>query len=83
VTLGRPAPKPCGRLGVAPGLEQPEYGAAARHDQIHCAIPERFFSALSSVDVLAWTRLHGMMLGLRAVAPVPRPDLGGLVGVGR
>jgi hypothetical protein len=43
-------------------------------DWRHCATPDQFMSVLSRLDVLVTTRLHGLVLGLRAGVPVLAVD---------
>jgi hypothetical protein len=43
-------------------------------DWRHCATPDQFQSLLARLDILVSTRLHGLVLGLRAGVPVLAVD---------
>ncbi|MFD2419663.1 polysaccharide pyruvyl transferase family protein [Amycolatopsis pigmentata] len=43
-------------------------------DWRHCSTPDQFASVLSRLDVIVTTRLHGLVLGLRAGVPVLAVD---------
>jgi hypothetical protein len=43
-------------------------------DWRHCSTPDQFTSVLSRLDVIVTTRLHGLVLGLRAGVPVLAVD---------
>jgi hypothetical protein len=46
----------------------------AHGDWQRCATPDQFVSAVSKMDVLVTTRLHGLVLGLKAGVPVLAVD---------
>ncbi|WP_439379530.1 polysaccharide pyruvyl transferase family protein [Amycolatopsis lexingtonensis] len=46
----------------------------AHADWERCATPDQFVSALSTMDVVVTTRLHGLVLGLKAGVPVVAVD---------
>ncbi|HWD02105.1 MAG TPA: polysaccharide pyruvyl transferase family protein [Amycolatopsis sp.] len=46
----------------------------ATNDWTHCATPDQFVSALSRMDVVVTTRLHGLVLGVKAGVPVLAVD---------
>ncbi|MBB4689143.1 polysaccharide pyruvyl transferase family protein [Amycolatopsis jiangsuensis] len=56
----------CGRIPLDTRL--------ATDDWRHCATPDQFVAVLSRVDVVVSTRLHGLVLGLKAGIPVLAVD---------
>lgn len=46
----------------------------AHEDWARCATPDQFVAAVSTMDVIVTTRLHGLVLGLKAGVPVLAVD---------